>query len=45
MGDLVKIVECPRDAWQGLPLQLIATGKVKVDLSSRKLVAAGFHAH
>ena len=39
MGDLVKIVECPRDAWQGLPLQ-IPTG-VKVDYL-RKLVAAGF---
>ncbi len=35
----VKIVECPRDAWQGLP-QLIPT-EVKADYL-RRLVAAGF---
>jgi len=37
--DQVKIIECPRDAWQGLP-QLIPTG-VKVEYLKR-LVAAGF---
>ena len=35
----VKLIECPRDAWQGLP-QLIPT-EVKVEYLSR-LVAAGF---
>jgi hydroxymethylglutaryl-CoA lyase len=39
MDDLVKIVECPRDAWQGLPTQIPA--EVKADYV-RKLVAAGF---
>ncbi len=39
MGELVKIVECPRDAWQGLPAQIPA--KAKADYL-RKLVAAGF---
>ncbi len=37
--DAVKIVECPRDAWQGLP-QLIPTD-VKAEYL-RQLVAAGF---
>src|SRR3989475_1500458 len=37
--DQVKIIECPRDAWQGLP-QLIPTG-VKVEYLKR-VVAAGF---
>jgi len=37
--DQVKIIECPRDAWQGLP-QLIPT-EVKVEYL-RRLVAAGF---
>jgi len=37
--DQVKIIECPRDAWQGLP-QLIPTG-VKVEYLKR-LVAVGF---
>src|SRR3989449_8693066 len=37
--DQVKIIECPRDAWQGLP-QLIPTG-VKVE-NLKRLVAAGF---
>ena len=39
MSDLVKIVECPRDAWQGLPLKMAA--EVKADYL-RTLVAAGF---
>jgi hydroxymethylglutaryl-CoA lyase len=39
MGDLVKIVECPRDAWQGLPMQI--PPEVKADYL-RKLVGAGF---
>jgi hydroxymethylglutaryl-CoA lyase len=39
MDDLVKIVECPRDAWQGLPALIPA--EVKADYL-RKLVAAGF---
>jgi hydroxymethylglutaryl-CoA lyase len=39
MGDLVKIVECPRDAWQGLPLLIPA--QLKADYL-RKLIAAGF---
>jgi hydroxymethylglutaryl-CoA lyase len=36
----VKIVECPRDAWQGLP-QVIPT-QIKVEYL-RSLVRAGFH--
>ncbi|WP_213807475.1 hydroxymethylglutaryl-CoA lyase [Granulicella sp. dw_53] len=39
MSDLVKIVECPRDAWQGLPLKMAA--EIKADYL-RTLVAAGF---
>ncbi|HTC65314.1 MAG TPA: hypothetical protein VK709_20910 [Candidatus Saccharimonadales bacterium] len=39
MTDLVKIIECPRDAWQGLP-EIIPT-QVKVDYLL-KLTAAGF---
>jgi hydroxymethylglutaryl-CoA lyase len=39
MSDLVKIVECPRDAWQGLPAQM--PPEVKADYL-RKLIAAGF---
>ena len=39
MDDLVKIVECPRDAWQGLPAQIPA--ELKADYL-RKLVAGGF---
>ncbi len=35
----VKIVECPRDAWQGLPMQI--PSEVKADYL-RKLIAAGF---
>ncbi len=39
MNEEVKIVECPRDAWQGLPAQIPA--QVKADYL-RKLVDAGF---
>jgi len=39
LSDTVKIVECPRDAWQGLP-EIIPT-EVKVDYLL-KLAAAGF---
>jgi hydroxymethylglutaryl-CoA lyase len=39
LTDLVKIIECPRDAWQGLP-EIIPT-QVKVDYLL-KLTAAGF---
>jgi hydroxymethylglutaryl-CoA lyase len=39
MKDLVKIVECPRDAWQGLPALIPAARKADY---LRKLVAAGF---
>lgn len=39
MSDIVKIIECPRDAWQGLP-EIIPT-QVKIDYLL-KLAAAGF---
>ena len=39
MEDLVKIIECPRDAWQGLPVA-IPTGKKAAYL--RELIDAGF---
>jgi len=39
MGDLVKIVECPRDAWQGLPG--LIPSKQKADYL-RALIASGF---
>jgi hydroxymethylglutaryl-CoA lyase len=39
LTDTVKIIECPRDAWQGLP-EIIPT-RVKVDYLL-KLAAAGF---
>jgi hydroxymethylglutaryl-CoA lyase len=39
MGDLVKIVECPRDGWQGLPVVIPAEVKAEY---LRRLVAAGF---
>jgi hydroxymethylglutaryl-CoA lyase len=39
MADIVKLVECPRDAWQGLP-EIIPT-ETKVSYL-RELVAAGF---
>lgn len=35
----VKLIECPRDAWQGLPLQIPTARKVDY---LRTLVAAGF---
>jgi hydroxymethylglutaryl-CoA lyase len=39
MGDGVKIIECPRDAWQGLPEMIPADYKVAY---LRELIAAGF---
>ncbi len=39
MTDVVKIIECPRDAWQGLPKAMPA--EVKADYL-RTLIAAGF---
>jgi hydroxymethylglutaryl-CoA lyase len=39
MGDAVKIVECPRDAWQGLPTQIPTETKA---LYLRRLIATGF---
>src|SRR5277367_5928123 len=39
MSDLVKIVECPRDAWQGLPRTIPAEAKAEY---LRKLIYAGF---
>jgi hydroxymethylglutaryl-CoA lyase len=39
MSDLVKIIECPRDAWQGLPKNMPA--EIKADYL-RTLIAAGF---
>lgn len=39
MSETVKIIECPRDAWQGLPKAMPA--EVKADYL-RTLVAAGF---
>jgi hydroxymethylglutaryl-CoA lyase len=39
MSNTVKIIECPRDAWQGLPLHIPA--EVKADYL-RVLIAAGF---
>jgi hydroxymethylglutaryl-CoA lyase len=39
MGDEVKIVECPRDAWQGLPG--VIPPEAKADYL-RKLIGAGF---
>ena len=39
MSEMVKIVECPRDAWQGLPVKMPA--EVKADYL-RVLIAAGF---
>lgn len=39
MGEAVKIVECPRDAWQGLPALIPAARKADY---LRRLVAAGF---
>jgi hydroxymethylglutaryl-CoA lyase len=39
LSNAVKIIECPRDAWQGLPLHIPA--QVKADYL-RLLIAAGF---
>ena len=39
MSSTVKIVECPRDAWQGLPRQIPAERKTD---HLRALIAAGF---
>jgi len=39
MNDTVKIVECPRDAWQGLPALIPAKTKAGY---LRSLIAAGF---
>jgi hydroxymethylglutaryl-CoA lyase len=39
MSNAVKIVECPRDAWQGLTVQIAPQQKVDY---LRKLISAGF---
>jgi len=39
MPDLIKIIECPRDAWQGLHKQIPPAEKADY---LRKLIAAGF---
>ena len=39
MTNEVKIIECPRDAWQGLPVQIPAAVKVQY---LRALIGAGF---
>jgi hydroxymethylglutaryl-CoA lyase len=39
MADFVKLIECPRDAWQGLPGQIPTAIKVEY---LKSLVAAGF---
>src|ERR1700693_945929 len=39
MNDVVKIIECPRDAWQGLPGQIPAEVKAEY---LRRVIAAGF---
>ena len=39
MMESVKLIECPRDAWQGLPRQIPTERKVEY---LRGLVAAGF---
>jgi len=39
MADPLKLIECPRDAWQGLPGQIPTAVKVEY---LRSLVAAGF---
>jgi hydroxymethylglutaryl-CoA lyase len=39
MSELIKIIECPRDAWQGLPAQI--PHEVKAEYL-RRLIAAGF---
>ena len=39
MADLIKLIECPRDAWQGLPGQIPSSIKTEY---LKALVAAGF---
>jgi len=39
MREAVKIIECPRDAWQGLPVQIAPEAKAGY---LRKLIDAGF---
>lgn len=39
MPEAVKIIECPRDAWQGLPAQISAASKAAY---LRRLIDAGF---
>jgi len=39
MSEQVKIIECPRDAWQGLPKVIPAEVKAEY---LRTLIAAGF---
>src|SRR5271165_6266468 len=39
MADAVKLIECPRDAWQGLPGQIPTATKVNY---LKALIAAGF---
>jgi len=39
MSDLIKIVECPRDAWQGLPKKIHPEVKAEY---LRNLISAGF---
>ena len=39
MADSIKLIECPRDAWQGLPGQIPASVKVEY---LKALIAAGF---
>src|SRR3954470_22371179 len=39
MSDEVKLIECPRDAWQGLPSQIPADVKAQY---LRALIGAGF---
>src|SRR5271163_4027311 len=39
MADLIKLIECPRDAWQGLPGHIPTAVKVEY---LKALIAAGF---
>jgi hydroxymethylglutaryl-CoA lyase len=39
MAELIKLIECPRDAWQGLPGQIPSATKVEY---LKALIAAGF---
>src|SRR5215472_8169187 len=39
MADVIKLIECPRDAWQGLPGQIPTPIKVEY---LKALIAAGF---